>query len=238
MAVPLIKLENITKTYVNGDVETPVLHGVSLDIMPGEFVAIMGPSGSGKSTLMNILGFLDYSSSGKYEFEGGDVSKLSDDDLALMRRNKVGFVFQSFNLLPRTTVLENVALPLLYMQVPKAARETEARKVLAAVGLEHRLMHLSNQLSGGERQRVAISRALAGEPSIIFADEPTGNLDSKSGIDVLNLFQRLHEEGNTIVMITHELEAAEFAERIISVRDGRIISDSKGHKRRTGSFSK
>ncbi len=220
---PLIQLKDITKTYVNDDVETPVLHGVSLDIAPGEFVAIMGPSGSGKSTLMNILGFLDEATSGTYHFEGTDVSKLSDDELALMRRNKVGFVFQSFNLLPRTSVLENVTLPLVYDRMPASEREAEARSVLRAVGLEHRLMHLSNQLSGGERQRVAISRALAGSPSIIFADEPTGNLDSKSGIDVLHLFQRLHEEGNTIVMITHELEAAEFAHRIVSIRDGKIV---------------
>lgn len=234
----LIDLQKITKDYVNGDVVTPVLHGVSLEIEEGEFVAIMGPSGSGKSTLMHIIGFLDQLTGGKYLFDGKDVSKLSDDELAKMRRKEVGFVFQFFNLLPRTTVLENVTLPMVYEQTPVAEREKEARRVLESVGLAHRLHHLSNQLSGGERQRVAIARALVGNPSIIFADEPTGNLDTKSGVEVLKLFQELNKQGHTIVMITHEREAAEFAERIISIRDGNVVQDGSGHVRRTDSFDK
>jgi len=234
----LIDLQKITKDYVNGDVVTSVLHGVSLEIEEGEFVAIMGPSGSGKSTLMHIIGFLDQLTTGKYLFAGKDVSKLSDDELAQMRRKEVGFVFQFFNLLPRTTVLENVTLPMVYEQTPIAEREKEARRALESVGLAHRLHHLSNQLSGGERQRVAIARALVGNPSIIFADEPTGNLDTKSGVEVLKLFQELNKQGNTIVMITHEREAAEFAERIISIRDGDVVQDGNGHKRRTDSFDK
>ncbi|PIX61899.1 macrolide ABC transporter ATP-binding protein [Candidatus Uhrbacteria bacterium CG_4_9_14_0_2_um_filter_41_50] len=234
----LIDLQKITKDYVNGDVVTSVLHGVSLEIEEGEFVAIMGPSGSGKSTLMHIIGFLDQLTTGKYLFAGKDVSKLSDDELAQMRRKEVGFVFQFFNLLPRTTVLENVTLPMVYEQTPIAEREKEARRALESVGLAHRLHHLSNQLSGGERQRVAIARALVGNPSIIFADEPTGNLDTKSGVEVLKLFQELNKQGNTIVMITHEREAAEFAERIISIRDGDVVQDGNGHKRRTDFFDK
>lgn len=234
----LIQLQQIEKTYVNEGVQTPVLHGVSLEIKKGEFVAIMGPSGSGKSTLMNILGFLDQTTSGTYLFDGEDVSTLDDDQLAAMRRTEVGFVFQTFNLLPRTTVLENVTLPMMYDRVPPAQRQVQAKEVLKAVGLEHRMQHLSNQLSGGERQRVAIARALAGNPSIIFADEPTGNLDTKTGVDVLHLFQTLNEQGNTIVMITHEQEAAEFAQRIVSIRDGVILSDTSDHPQRTGRFHK
>jgi len=235
---PLIRLTDLKKTYVNDGVETPVLHGVSLEIQRGEFLAIMGPSGSGKSTLMNILGFLDQTTGGHYLFDGEDVSTLNDDQLAAMRRTQVGFVFQTFNLLPRTSVLENVALPMMYDRVPPVQREQQARAVLRAVGLEHRLEHLSNQLSGGERQRVAIARALAGNPSIIFADEPTGNLDTKTGVDVLHLFQQLHRQGHTIVMITHEREAAEFAQRIVSIRDGKILTDTCDHAQRTGRFSK
>lgn len=238
MPAPLIKLNDVHKDYVNDEVVTSVLHGVSLEIQEGEFVAIMGPSGSGKSTLMHILGFLDSVTSGVYEFKGQDVSRLNDDHLAIMRRKEVGFVFQSFNLLPRTSVLENVALPMIYDRIPEAQREEIAIKALKTVGLEHRLEHLSNQLSGGERQRVAIARAVAGNPSIIFADEPTGNLDTKTGVEVLTMFQDLHEKGHTIIMITHEQEAAEFAERIVSIRDGQIISDSNGHNRRTKGFNK
>lgn len=238
MPAPLIKLNDVHKDYVNDEVVTSVLHGVSFEIQEGEFVAIMGPSGSGKSTLMHILGFLDSVTSGVYEFKGQDVSSLNDDQLALMRRKEVGFVFQSFNLLPRTSVLENVALPMIYDQIPEAQRKVMAEKALKTVGLDHRLEHLSNQLSGGERQRVAIARAVAGNPSIIFADEPTGNLDTKTGVEVLTMFQDLHAKGHTIIMITHELEAAEFAERIVSIRDGNIISDTNGHKRRTKRFSK
>lgn len=234
----LIHLKGITKTYVNGDVETPVLHGVDLQIKQGEFVAIMGPSGSGKSTLMNIMGFLDHLTDGEYFFDGEDVSVLTDDELAIKRREEVGFVFQSFNLLARTTVMENVTLPMVYDRVPSAERERRATKILKRVGLGHRLQNLSNQLSGGERQRVAIARALAGDPSIIFADEPTGNLDSKTGVEVLKFFQGLNNEGNTIVMITHELEAAQFAKRIVKIRDGKILSDTSGHKQRRESFIK
>lgn len=235
---PLIELKDVYKQYVNEDVVTKVLHGISLNIYEGEFVAIMGPSGSGKSTLMHILGFLDSASSGVYKFKGHDVLSLSDDNKALMRRKEVGFVFQSFNLLPRTSVLENVALPMIYEQISEDERRIMAKKALKTVSLEHRLDHLSNQLSGGERQRVAIARAVANNPSIVFADEPTGNLDTKTGEEVLSMFQDLHETGRTIIMITHEQEAAEFAERIISIRDGEIISDTNGHKRRRGKFHK
>jgi len=234
----LINLQNINKSYVSGEIETPVLHDVSLRIEQGEFVAIMGPSGSGKSTLMHILGFLDTATSGKFLFEGQDVSGLSDNELAYMRRTKVGFVFQSFNLLARASVLENVVLPMIYEDVDSEKREREARRVLEEVGLSHRLKNLSNQLSGGERQRVAIARALVGNPSIIYADEPTGNLDTKSGEEILKLFQKINKEGNTIVMITHEREAAEFARRIVSIRDGNIIDESVGHVQRIGSFKK
>lgn len=223
----LIELIDLKKTYFSGDIETPVLHCVSLRIEAGEFVAIMGPSGSGKSTLMHILGFLDTATSGKYFFGGKDVSELSDDQLAKMRLNEVGFVFQAFNLLARTTVLENVMLPMIYAKISATEREKEARRILESVGLSHRLNNLSNQLSGGERQRVAIARALVGNPSIIFADEPTGNLDTKSGEDVLQLFQRICKLGKTIVMITHEREAAQFAQRIVSIRDGNVIDDVK-----------
>ncbi len=235
---PLIELKDIYKNYVNDDVVTRVLRGISLTIQEGEFVAIMGPSGSGKSTLMNILGFLDSVTSGDYEFKGHNVSGLSDDQKAIMRRKEVGFVFQTFNLLPRTSVLENVTLPMIYERIPEAKRRVMAKKALKTVGLEHRLDHLSNQLSGGEKQRVAIVRAVANDPSIVFADEPTGNLDTKTGEEVLIMFQKLHKKGRTVIMITHEQEAAEFAERIVSIRDGKIVSDTTGHSRRTGRFHK
>ena len=238
MKKPLIELKDVYKQYVNEDVVTKVLHGISLTINEGEFVAIMGPSGSGKSTLMHILGFLDSATSGEYKFKGHDVLDLTDDQKAIMRRKEVGFVFQAFNLLPRTSVLENVALPMIYEQIPEDKRREMAKKALKTVGLEHRLDHLSNQLSGGERQRVAIARAVANDPSIVFADEPTGNLDTKTGEEVLGMFQELHKKGRTIIMITHEQEAAEFAQRIVSIRDGVIVSDSNGHKRRTGRFHK
>lgn len=234
----LIDMKDITKVYKTGTVETPVLHGIDLQIDEGEFVAIMGASGSGKSTLMNIMGFLDHLTSGTYHFNGKAVGKLSDDDLALMRRKEVGFVFQSFNLLARTSVLDNVVLPMIYDNIPSDKRMELAMKAIKNVGLSHRVNNLSNQLSGGERQRVSIARALVGDPTIIFADEPTGNLDSKTGEEVLKLFQKLNDEGNTIVMITHEIEAAEFSDRIITIRDGLILSDKKNHKRRTGLFTK
>lgn len=221
----LIEVKNLMKSYDNDGVTTSVLHGVSFKIEKGEFVAIMGPSGSGKSTLMHILGFLDKLSSGSYVFEGRDVSVLEDDQLAEMRSNQVGFIFQAFNLLPRTTVLENVMLPLTYIKMNQAEREKRAKDALVSVGLEHRLNHFSNQLSGGEKQRVAIARSLVNNPSVIFADEPTGNLDSKSGLQVMRILQSLNESGRTIILVTHEKYTADHARRILRMKDGLIIED-------------
>ena len=223
--MPLIEIKNLVKTYESEGVLTPVLHGISFKIEKGEFVAIMGPSGSGKSTLMHILGFLDKLTSGTYFFEGKDVSVLSDDELADMRSKQVGFVFQTFNLLPRTTVMENVMLPLVYIKMSQAEREDRAKNALVSVGLEHRLNYFSNQLSGGERQRVAIARALVNEPAVIFADEPTGNLDSKSGLQVMRILQNLNEEGHTIILVTHERYTADHARRILRVKDGLVVED-------------
>lgn len=226
----MIEGKNITKIYRSGDVETRVLKDVSFSIENGEFVAIIGPSGSGKSTLMHILGCLDAPTSGQYFFEGKDVSKLSDDELADIRKNKIGFVFQSFNLLPRTTVLRNVMLPLTYANVSKSEREEIAKKSLISAGLDEKnFNHLSNQLSGGEMQRVAIARALVNNPTIILADEPTGNLDSKTGEIVLETFQNLNRQGRTIILITHEKYIAEHAKRKIFIKDGEIIEDSLNH---------
>ncbi len=227
----LIKTKELKKAYQSGEVVTQVLRGLTFMIDRGEFVSIMGPSGSGKSTLMHILGFLDKPTSGKYEFEGKDVSNLEDDELAKIRNKKAGFIFQSFNLLPRTTVLENVKLPLLYSDNKKNADE-RAKKVLKAVGLEHRFFHFSNQLSGGEKQRVAIARALITDPEIIFADEPTGNLDSKSGDQIMKILQDLNDKGKTIILVTHETYTSEHAKRIIYLIDGKIVSDKKIIKRR------
>lgn len=235
---PLIQLKEVAKEYHNGDISTSVLRGVNLSIHPGEFVAIMGPSGSGKSTLMHILGFLDRLTGGTYFFRDKDVSTLAGDELAGMRRKEVGFVFQAFNLLPNSTVLANVTLPMLYARVPAGERRARAEKALTSVGLAHRLTYKSNQLSGGEKQRVAIARALVNEPAVIFADEPTGNLDTKSGEEVLQIFRKLNAEGRTIIMVTHEQEAAEFAERIVRVRDGKILSDEKVKERRTSGYGK
>ena len=220
----LINVKNLKKEFITGEVVTKVLHGLSFDIEKGEFVAIMGPSGSGKSTLMHILGFLDKATSGHYFFEGRDVTKLEDDELALMRNEKIGFVFQSFNLLPRTTVLENVKLPLTYSKHGKNVDET-AKKVLKSVGLGHRMNYYTNQISGGEKQRVAIARALVNNPAIIFADEPTGNLDSKSGVQIMEILQRLNQQGNTIILVTHETYTSEHAKRIIQIHDGLITKD-------------
>ncbi len=228
----LIEIQNITKTYTTGDVETPILHGISLQISEGEFVAIMGPSGSGKSTLMHILSFLDSATSGTYLFRGDDVSKKTDDELAAIRNTSVGFVFQSFNLLPRTSVKENVILPLLYSEKPKGAPNVLAEKAIEAVGLTHRTNHLSNQLSGGEKQRVAIARALVNNPAVLFADEPTGNLDSKSGNQILSILQELNSLGHTIIMVTHELDTAKHAKRIVHLKDGFIIRDEPVTDRR------
>ena len=231
----MIECKNITKTYKTGSVETQVLKGVSFKINEGEFVAIIGPSGSGKSTLMHIIGMLDTPTAGEYLLDGQNVSKYSDDQLAEIRKKKIGFVFQSFNLLPRTTVLRNVCLPLVYSGVEKSQREKRAKDSLAKAGLpEEYYSHSSNQLSGGQMQRVAIARALVNDPAIIFADEPTGNLDTKSGEIVLETFGKLNEEHNhTIVLITHEREVAEYAHRIITVRDGLIVDDLQNKIRRT-----
>ncbi len=218
----MIEIKDIKKTYKTGDIEFEALKGISFTIKDGEFVAIMGPSGSGKSTLMHILGGLDNPTSGTYFLDGQDVSKLSDDELAEIRKDKIGFVFQSFNLLPRTTVLRNVMLPLIYEGVEPAEREERAKKVLLLAGLdEGHFLNLSNQLSGGQIQRVAIARALVNNPSLILADEPTGNLDSKTSEIVLGTFQKLNKDlGRTIILITHEQDIAEHADRILFIKDG------------------
>jgi len=223
----LIEAKDLCKEYVNEEVKTPVLHDLNFKIEEGEFVAIMGPSGSGKSTLMHILSFLDKISCGKYLFKNKDVSEFSDDQLAEMRSKEVGFIFQAFNLLPRTTVLENVMLPLIYNGLSATARNFKAKQALISVGLEHRLNYFTNQLSGGEKQRVAIARALVNDPSVIFADEPTGNLDSKSGLQVMKILQSLNEEGKTIILVTHERYTAEHAKRILRIKDGVIVSDEQ-----------
>jgi putative ABC transport system ATP-binding protein len=230
----MIEIKNIGKVYTNGPLAFEALKDVSFTINDGEFVAIMGPSGSGKSTLMHILGALDTPTTGKYFLDGKDVSTLSDDELADIRKDKIGFVFQSFNLLSRTSVLRNVTLPLVYANVGKEEREARAKKALIASGLdEEHFLNLSNQLSGGQIQRVAIARALVNDPSLILADEPTGNLDTRTGEIVLGTFQRLNqEEGRTIVLITHEPDVAEHADRIIFIRDGRLVEDSKKHQKR------
>ena len=227
----LIKVRDLKKEFRTGEVVTKVLHGLSFEIERGEFVAIMGPSGSGKSTLMHILSFLDRPSSGEYLFHDRDISHLLDDDFAELRNREVGFVFQSFNLLPRTTVLENVKLPLLY-SVNKKGLEERSKEVLKSVGLDHRLNYFTNQISGGEKQRVAIARALVNQPSVLFADEPTGNLDSKSGVQIMEILQKLNDAGKTIVMVTHETYTSEHAKRIIKIHDGQIISDTPVLNRR------
>lgn len=224
----MIECRNLTKIYRNGDVDTVALDGVSFEIERGEFVAIIGPSGSGKSTLMHLLGALDTPTLGEYVLDGKNVSKLNDDELSELRREKIGFVFQSFNLLPRTTVLRNVMLPLLYTDTTFEERKRRACEALLSAGMEEaRFQNLSNQLSGGQMQRVAIARALINHPAIILADEPTGNLDTKTSHVVMETFRTLNEKGNTILLITHEMEVANFARRILSIRDGRIESDTR-----------
>lgn len=222
----IIDCKDLTKIYKNGDVETAALKGVSFQVEKGDFVSIIGPSGSGKSTLMHILGALDTPTGGQYFLDGAEVSKLDDDQLSDLRREKIGFVFQSFNLLPRATVLRNVMLPLLFTSYSQTEREAKAREALRYAGMEEGKFHnLSNQLSGGQMQRVAIARSLINDPSIILADEPTGNLDTKTSRIVMESFQELHRKGHTIILITHEMDVARYARRIISVRDGLIEKD-------------
>ena len=230
----MIEIKNIIKTYTSGDTETKVLKGITFTIKDGEFVAIMGPSGSGKSTLMHILGALDSPTSGEYFLDGQDVSKLSDDELADIRKKKIGFVFQAFNLLPRASVIRNVMLPLIYSETPEEERIEKAKKCLLSAGMpEDRWNHLTNQISGGQMQRVAIARSLVNDPALILADEPTGNLDSKTGEIVMGTFQELNQKhGHTIVLITHEPDIAEHADRIIFLKDGEIVEDSSNHKKR------
>ena len=225
----VIDIQGITKTYVNGKLSVPVLYGIDLQVNKGEFVSIMGPSGSGKSTFMNILGCLDRPTTGSYRLNGDEVATLSDDELALVRNKQIGFVFQSFNLLTKLTAVENVALPMIYAGMDKKTRNERAAALLASVGLGDRMDHLPSELSGGQRQRVAIARALANNPAIIMADEPTGNLDSKSTIDVMNIFRGLYDEGRTIILVTHEPEIATYASRNVVLRDGLIVEDSQNH---------
>lgn len=223
----VIDIQGITKTYVNGKLSVPVLYGIDLQVNKGEFVSIMGPSGSGKSTFMNILGCLDRPTTGSYRLNGDEVATLSDDELAFVRNKQIGFVFQSFNLLTKLTAVENVALPMIYAGMDKKTRNERAAALLASVGLGDRMDHLPSELSGGQRQRVAIARALANNPAIIMADEPTGNLDSKSTIDVMNIFRGLYDEGRTIILVTHEPEIATYASRNVVLRDGLIVEDSQ-----------
>ena len=230
VTMSLISVRNIKKTYVMGTTEVHALRGVSFDIKQNEYVSIMGPSGSGKSTMMNIIGCLDTPSAGEYIFTGSDTSKMNDTQLAKIRNKEIGFVFQTFNLLARQTALNNVELPLIYYGFPAATRREKAIKALTMVGLESRIDHKPNELSGGQRQRVAIARALVNDPAIILADEPTGNLDSKTGDEILDVFGELNKNGNTVIMVTHEEYVAAKTQRIIRLRDGQIESDKmNGH---------
>jgi len=221
----LIEIKDLKKKYIMGEIEVEALKGVNLNINENEFVSIMGPSGSGKSTLMNILGCLDIPSSGDYIFDAVNVATLDDDELSEIRNRKIGFIFQTFNLLPKLNALQNVELPLVYAGKDKAERKKLAYEALAKMGLEERAHHKPNELSGGQRQRVAIARALVTKPGIILADEPTGNLDSKTGVEIMSIFRELHQEGNTIILITHEPEIAEYADRGIVIKDGLIVQD-------------
>jgi len=240
MPVPVIEIRDLTRVYKLGGGEVRALDGVSLDVSPGEFVAVMGPSGSGKSTFMNIVGCLDRPTSGRYVLEGVDVSTLDRDARADIRNGKIGFVFQNFNLLPRTSALENVELPLLYSRakgLDDAAMKRKAKACLEKVGLADRWDHTSAQLSGGQQQRVAIARSLVNDPAILLADEPTGNLDSRTSEDVMTIFQGLNEEGKTIVLITHEPDIAEFARRVLTFRDGKVVGDAPVTNRRTAAMA-
>lgn len=223
----VIKIRGIVRNFPLGNEVVKVLKGIDLDIERGEYVALMGPSGSGKSTLMNLLGCLDTPTAGTYELNGKDVSNMSQDELAEIRNKEIGFVFQTFNLLPRTTALENVALPMVYAGSSKEERKKQAEKVLADVGLADRMDHKSSQLSGGQRQRVAVGRALVNKPSIILADEPTGNLDSKTSVEIMGLFDEIHRNGNTVIIVTHEEDIAKYAHRVIRLVDGMVASDLK-----------
>jgi len=228
----MLEIKNLKKEYKDDLVVTTALNGVSFLISEGDFVAIMGPSGSGKSTLMHIMGFLDRPSSGIYKFEGQKMDDLTDDELAYIRNEKMGFVFQFFNLLPRTSVFNNVGLPLTYTKISKHEREQRIKKAIDSVGLSHRIKHMPNQLSGGEQQRVAIARAIVNHPSVIFADEPTGNLDSKSGQQIMEILQNLNDDGHTIILVTHEQYTSEMAKRIIQLKDGKVINDTVVDHRR------
>jgi putative ABC transport system ATP-binding protein len=230
--MPLIEITDLRKEYVSGDISTPVLRGVTCSIEEGEFVAIMGPSGSGKSTLMHIMGFLDHPTSGTYRFGGEDATKMTDDRLAQMRRDKIGFVFQAFFLLPGISVLENVMLPLAYRRLPDAQRRQLADKAIESVGLAHRRDYLATRISGGEKQRTAIARAIVGNPKVVFADEPTGNLDSASGGQVMEILEKLNAAGTTVVLVTHERDTAEHAGRILTIRDGALVGDEKVSQRK------
>lgn len=225
MTKDIITTEHITKIYHTGSIKTAALSDISFTIKQGEFVAIMGPSGSGKSTLMHILGALDTPTSGSYILDGEEVSKLTEDELANIRNRKIGFIFQAFNLLPRTSAMKNVMLPMRYAGVPLQKRQEQAQKYLEMVGLGHRLYHTSNQLSGGQQQRVAIARALSMNPSIIMADEPTGNIASAQAEEIMGIFQEVNDQGHTIIMITHEPDIAQHAKRVIIIKDGKIIED-------------
>ncbi|WP_305879417.1 MULTISPECIES: ABC transporter ATP-binding protein [unclassified Flavobacterium] len=226
MSKSLIEIRGLRRNFQLGGETLEVLKGIDLDIQKGEYVALMGPSGSGKSTLMNLLGCLDTPTSGRYVLNGQDVSTLHDDELAEIRNKEIGFVFQTFNLMPRTTALDNVALPMVYAGYGKSDRHARAREVLTQVDLANRMDHQPNQLSGGQRQRVAIARALVNKPSIILADEPTGNLDSKTSVEIMALFNEIHAQGNTVILVTHEEDIAAYAKRVIRLRDGMIESDS------------
>lgn len=227
MSENVIEIKNIIRDFKLGQEVVHVLKGIDLDIKKGDYIAFMGPSGSGKSTLMNLLGCLDTPTAGSYKLNGTDVSMLTDDQLADIRNTEIGFVFQTFNLLPRTTALDNVALPMIYAGKSKKDRIARATEVLTSVGLEDRMDHQPNQLSGGQRQRVAVGRALVNNPSIILADEPTGNLDSKTGVEIMALFDTIHADGNTVILVTHEEDIAEHAHRVIRLRDGVIESDTR-----------
>lgn len=232
---PVILINELTKTYVMGQTKVHALAGIDLQINTNEYVALMGPSGSGKSTLMNLLGCLDTPTNGHYELDGKDVSKMDDTELANIRNEKIGFVFQTFNLLPRQTTLENVALPLVYAGVSKSERLARAQEVLESVGLGNRGTHRPNELSGGQRQRVAIARALVNRPAIILADEPTGNLDTKTSIEIMEIFEQIQANGNTVIIVTHEPDIAEHAHRIVRLRDGLIESDERNQQIRRAS---